>query len=127
MHPLDKPGAISSIKCTKNDGLYVGQTGRAAKDRLYEHGVINHHDAKRSHSLGENDTPTVEPLRERRSCPNVKKIDYKALYNNGNTPFLTMGKTAVSEHIASFDHSEGNIQYKILNFESDWRKKLVKP
>ena len=37
-----------------------------------------------------------------------------------------MGKTAVSEHIASFDHSEGDIQYKILDFESDWRKKLVK-
>ena len=46
LHPLDKPGAIYSIKCTKHDGLYVGQTGRAAKDRLYEHRVINHHDAK---------------------------------------------------------------------------------
>ena len=39
LHPLDKPGAIYSIKCTKHDGLYVGQTGRAAKDRLYEHRV----------------------------------------------------------------------------------------
>ena len=37
-----------------------------------------------------------------------------------------MGKTAVSEHIVSFDHSEGDIQYKILDFESDWRKRLVK-
>ena len=52
--------------------------------------------------------------------------DYKALHSHGDTPFLTMGKTAVSEHISSFDHSEGDIQYKILDFESDWRKRLVK-
>ena len=32
----------------------------------------------------------------------------------------------MSEHIASFDHSEGDIEYKILDFESDWRKRLVK-
>ena len=48
------------------------------------------------------------------------------MHNHGNTPFLTMGKTAVSEHIASFDHSEDDIEYKILDFESDWRKRLVK-
>ena len=32
----------------------------------------------------------------------------------------------MSEHIASFDHSEGDIEYKILDFESDWQKRLVK-
>ena len=37
-----------------------------------------------------------------------------------------MGKTAVSEHIASFDHSEDDMEYKILDFESDWRKRSVK-
>ena len=126
LHPLDKPGAIYAIKCQKHDGLYVGQTGRAAKDRFYEHRVINCHDAKRSHSLGEKQMPAVEPTGERRSTRNAKKVDYKALHNHGNTPFLTMGKTAVSEHIASFDHSEDDIEYKILDFESDWRKRLVK-
>ena len=44
--------------------------------------------------------------------------------NHGNTPILAVGKTAVSEHIASFDHSEGDIEYKILDFE--WLKGLVK-
>ena len=32
----------------------------------------------------------------------------------------------MSKHIASCDNSEGDIQYKILDFESDWRKRLVK-
>ena len=54
LHSLDKPGVIYAIQCQKHDGLYVGQTGRAAKDRFYKHRVINHHDAKRSYLLGEN-------------------------------------------------------------------------
>ena len=57
-----------------------------------------------------------------RSSSNAKKIDYKALHNHRNTPFMTMEKNVVSEHIGSFDHSKGDIEYKILDFESDWQK-----
>ena len=53
LHPYDKPGAIYSIKCKTHGNHYVGETGRAAKERLYEHRVISHKDAKRSHSLGD--------------------------------------------------------------------------
>ena len=37
-----------------------------------------------------------------------------------------MEKTAVSEHMALFDHDEGDIEVKILGFESDWKKRRVK-
>ena len=46
-------------------------------------------------------TVGLEPTGERRSTRNAKKVNYKALHNRGNTPFLTMGKTAVSEHLVS--------------------------
>ena len=55
-----------------------------------------------------------------------RKSDYKALHNLGNTPFLIMGKTAVSEHITSYDHSEGDNECKILDFKSNWQKRLMK-
>ena len=71
-------------------------------------------------------TSATEPTGKRRSTRNAKKVDYKALHNHVNTPFLAMEKTAVSEQIASFDHSEGDIECKILDFESDWWRRSVK-
>ena len=53
LHPLDKPGAIYSVKCKAHGDHHVGQTGRAVKERLYEHRVISHDNAKRTHTLGE--------------------------------------------------------------------------
>ena len=124
--PLDKSGAIYSIKCSKHDGHYVGETGRAARVRFYEHRVMDHDDARRSHSLGERKAlERAEPTGERRSNRNVKKVDYKAMHN-GSKQHLTLGKTAVSEHMALFDHDEGDIEVKILGFESDWKKRRVK-
>ena len=122
--PLDKSGAIYSIKCSKHDGHYVGQTDKAMKERLYEHRVLDHEDAKRSHSLGGKKESCVErePTGERRSRRNTEKVDYKAMHN-GSKQFLMLGKTAVSEHMALFDHEEGDVEFKILDFESDWKKR----
>ena len=47
----------------------------------------------------------------------VQRKLIKALHNHENTPFLTMRKPAVSEHIACFHHED---------FESDWQERLVK-
>ena len=88
---------------------------------------MDHENAKRSHSLGGKKESCVErePTGERRSSRNTKKVDYKAMHN-GSKQFLTLGKTAVSEHMALFDHKEGDVEFKILDFESDWKKRTIK-
>ena len=48
LHPMDKSGAIYSIKCRAHGDHYIGETGRAARERFYEHRVMSHKDAKRS-------------------------------------------------------------------------------
>ena len=101
LHPYDKPGAIYSIKCKAHGNHYVGETGRAAKERLYEHRVITHKDAKRSHSLGDEDAnPLSEPQGERRSQRGVQRKDYKAM-NSGKGQLLTVGDTIVSEQFGT--------------------------
>ena len=78
--------------------------------------MISHKDAKRTHSLGDLEVEEKsEPLGERRSARNVKRVDYKAM-NDGRGQLLSVGDTVVSEHMATQDHSEGDIEVKILGF-----------
>ena len=44
----------------------------------------------------------------------------------GSHQHLTGGYTAVSEHMALHDHNEGDIEIKLLDFESHWKKRLIK-
>ena len=73
----------------------MGETGRAAKERLYEHRVITHKDAKRSHSLGDEDAnPLSEPQGERRSQRGVQRKDYKVMHS-GKGQLLTARDTII--------------------------------
>lgn len=126
LNPMDKPGAVYHISCKAHGVDYVGETGRAVKERMYEHRVISHKDAKRSHSLIEKEEEIEEQhLGARRSSRNTKRIDYKAM-DSGSNQLLTTGSTVVSEHMALNDHKEGDIEIKLLDFESNWLKRTTK-
>ena len=51
LHPMDKPGVNYLMKCNAHNNHYVGQTGRAAKERFYEHRVVTHEGSKMCHFL----------------------------------------------------------------------------
>ena len=125
LHPMDKPGVVYSIYCKAHDNHYVGETSRAAKERLYEHYVMSHEDSKKSHSLQQQEVEEVIMENIRRSQRGVTRKDYKAM-NSGSHQRLTVGDTAVSEHMALNDHKEGDIEIKLLDFEPHWKKRLIK-
>ena len=127
LHQMDKPGAIYSIYCKAHRNHYVGETGRAAKERMYEHRVVSHKDSKRAHSLQERGQEETTPVPEnvRRSKRGITRKDYKAM-NSGSDQLLTVGDTIVSEHMALNDHKEGDIEIEILDFESNWKKWQIK-
>ena len=87
LDPMDKPGAVYHIKCKNHRVDYIGETGRAAKVRMYDHRVITHDDSRRSHSLRQEKAEEIdEIIGERRSTRNVKRVDYKAMDSgNGKT------------------------------------------
>ena len=89
----------------------MGETGRAAKERLYEHRVISHKDAKRSHSLGDVDAnPLSEPQGERKSQRGAQRKDYNAMHS-GKGQLFSVGDTIVSEHMATLDHDADDIDH----------------
>ena len=125
LDPMDKPGAIYHIECKAHNVDYVGETGKQAKERMYQHRVISHKDAKRSHSLGVDKEEIVEEQNVRRSSRNNKRVDYKALHS-GSNQLLTVGDTIVSEHMALNDHQEGDISIKLLDYERSWSRRTIK-
>ena len=112
LDPMDKPGAIYQINCKAHNSHYVGETGRAAKERFYEHKIISHKDAARSHSLVQNApveevATRIEPTRRSQRTAG-RRIDYRAL-DRGEDIIMNEGMTAVSEHMAKYNHKEGDI------------------
>ena len=126
LDPMDKPGAVYHIKC-KNHGVdYIGETGRAAKVRMYDHRVITHDDSRRSHSLRQEKAEEIdEIIGERRSTRNVKRVDYKAM-DSGKGQMLSIGNTLISEHMATTDHNDGDIEIKLIDFETNWKRRKLK-
>ena len=116
------------VECHSHGSLYVGMTGRAARERFYEHRVVSHEDAKRSHSLGnriDKDQVEQEIVGVRRSCRNTERKDYKSMHT-GSNQLLTIGDTVVSKHMALMDHKPGDIELKILDFEPNWKRRTIK-
>ena len=126
LDPMDKPGALYHIKCSAHNVDYVGETGKQTKQRMYQHRVIPHKDFKKSHSL-------IEPPKEnqndiqgtRKSSRNTQRKDYKAMHS-GSDIMITVGSTVVSEHMALHDHQEGDVTFKLLDFEWNWSKRTWK-
>ena len=71
---------------------------------------------------------TVEeiiPTGLRRSSRTTEQKDYKAMHSGGGQ-LLSLGDTVVSKHMALNDHKPGDIEIKLLDFESNWKKRLKK-
>ena len=131
IHNMDKSGILYHVKCKTHNNQYVGETGRAMKVRGYEHKIVNHHDATRSHSVKPkvNETPTAPPpelpTRKSNRLAAKPKNDYKAMHSGSNI-ILTEGNTAVSKHMANFDHKEEDIDFDIIGFERHRYKRWIK-
>ena len=108
LDPMDKPGAVYHIKCEKHRADYVGETGRQTREGMYNHRVISHTDRMRSHSLKQEVEKEEEELGMWSSYRNLQKVDYKAMHS-GSNQMITMGDTIMSEHMALYDHTEGDI------------------
>ena len=108
LHPMDKLGVIYSIKCNAYNNHYVGQTGRTAKERLYEHRVVTHEESKLCHFLS-NSLEKKEIEEERatsglgRSSRAVERKDYKAMHS-GSSQLLSVCNTVLSKHMALHDY-----------------------
>ena len=87
--------------------------------------LCRNEDSKKSHSLQQQEVEEVIMENIRRSQRGVTRKDYKAM-NSGSHQRLTVGDTAVSEHMALNDHKEGDIEIKLLDFEPHWKKRLIK-
>ena len=46
--------------------------------------------------------------------------------HSGGGQLLSVGDTVVSKHMALNDHKPGDIEIKLLDFESNWRRRLKK-
>ena len=62
----------------------------------------------RSHSLKQEVEKEIVELGTRGSNRNLQKIDCKAMHS-GSNQMITMGDTIMSEHMALYDHTEGDI------------------
>ena len=130
VHPLDKTGAVYYNNCTvhpdpKND--YVGETDRVTRERMYEHGIIDHKTAKRSASIIHDDEEKkqMERTQTRASKRNQKPIDYAAVHHGTNQQ-LSLGSTEFSAHVASDDHTKEDLESTLLCTEDNWYKRGIK-
>ena len=132
VHPLDKTGAVYYNNCKKhptpkND--YVGETDRVTRERMYEHGIIDHKTAKRAASIShpEDEKKKAKPTRKgtRTSKRNQPQKDYAAIHH-GKNQRLTPGNTEFSAHVASDAHEKDELEASILCTEENWYKRGVK-
>ena len=104
----------------------IGETDRALKERGYEHRLVTRKDMKRSHSIEETkeneeqeDTSSL-----RRSRRGKGRVNYKDL-NSGKGQYITEGSTAVSAHIATEEHEEGDVTIEVIGIERNtWKRKI---
>ena len=46
--------------------------------------------------------------------------------HSGKGQLLSVGDTIVSEHMATHDHDADDIEVRLLCFEQDWKKRVIK-
>ena len=125
---LDKTGAVYYNKCKKHEKKdYVGETDRVLRERLYEHRIITHKEAKRSASIShpEETEENTSQKPTRKSSRNVKRKDYKKM-NEGPKIEITEGSTEFSAHIATDIHEKTDLEHSILMTDDNWFRRGVK-
>ena len=126
---LDKTGAVYYNNCKKHEKMdYVGETDRVLRERLYEHRVITHKEAKRSASIshtGEEPELITSQRPTRKSSRNTKRVDYKKM-NEGPKIETTEGRTEFSAHVATDIHEKTDLEHSILMTDDNWFRRGVK-
>ena len=127
VHKLDKSGVVYEIRCKRHNEVYVGETGVPMKERGYEHRIIDHKDAKRSHSLRKEEKEKKQS--DRIGCRHSSRIkepsDYKVL-NEGRKLIINTGGSEVAEHMQQQSHGKDDIDYDIIGNEDNWFKRGIK-
>ena len=105
---------------------YDGETGRPNKERQYEHGLITRKQALSSEAILENkEEKQHQATRHSQRLALKEPINYKELSTGSNIK-LTTGNTAISEHMALFEHKKGDVSVKIMRREKDKFKRGVR-
>ena len=96
-------------------------------ERQYEHGLITRKQALSSEAILEN---KEEKQHHNTTCHSQRlalkePINYKELSTGSNIK-LTTGNTAISEHMALFEHKPGDVSVKIMRREKDKFKRGVR-
>ena len=126
IHPLDKTDAIYNIECTKHDTEYVGETGRAMKQRGHEHYIIDYDDMRRNHSIPQKTIENQRNIGVRRNerLKTKDRINYKSM-NSGRNIKITEGNTEVSQHIATLEHDKDDIIMTAITYQHNKRKRKI--
>ena len=124
----DKAGVIYHHKCNQCEASYVGgETGRVWRERLHDHRILDHHQAKISHTIAQGNTiPEPEPTEARRSTrlKTKDKIDYKKM-NQGGEQYTTEGETPVAYHVTKICPKE-EMTSQIRSTELNWNRRGIK-
>ena len=91
---------------------------------------MTHEESKMCHSLSNSlEKKEIEEERAttglRRSSRATERKDYKAMHS-GSSQLLLVGDTVVSKQMALHNQKAGNIEIKLLDFESNWKRRLKK-
>ena len=117
-------------RCKECDEDYVGETGRCWRERLHDHRLISHKDAKTAHTFTHqteeqvHNLPIVGEVRRSKRISNKEKTNYFELATGG-TLHTTEGNTAVAQHVTRV-HDKDSFESKILATESLWYRRGVK-
>ena len=121
---------IITNKYKECDDDYVGETGRCWRERLHDHRLISHKDAKTAHTFTHqteeqvHNLPMIGEVRRSKRISNKEKTNYFELATGG-TLHTTEGSTAVAQHVTKV-HDKDNIESKILTTESSWYRRGIK-
>ena len=132
VNDLDRSGVIYKIDCKRHKEIYIGETGRPMKERGREHRVVTCEDAKKNHSIRDNNNNSTREIERnatqsgvRRSTRNKVRQNYQDLHT-GRKIMITEGSTEVSSHLALHDHEENDVEFTKIEIERNKKKREIK-
>ena len=138
IHDLDKIGAVYQVDCQKHKATYIGETSKALKHRAYEHHILDHKTANKTHSLQHHSTSNnieattnsnhqeaENKTRKSARINSKQQLNYKDLHTGANL-IWSEGNTEVSKHIAEFDHEPQDVTIKAITYDNNWHRRGYK-
>ena len=131
INDLDKAGIVYYHKCKTCGEDYVGETGRCWRERMHDHRLLSHKEAKTSHTFTHKPTESAQPeppqpIPTRRSARinNQAPINYKTM-NAGENQYTNEGESPIAQHV-TLEHNKEEIESKILSSEGSYTRRGIK-